>query len=50
MCLEHFDSITIDIGAIPKEKQEFDNKITNTKIMPRRAENFGMLTDYRRNP
>ena len=32
------------------EKLEYDNKINYGKLMPRRAENFGMPTDYRRNP
>ena len=31
-------------------KREFDNKINHTKLMPRRAGNFGTLPDYRRNP
>ena len=29
------------------EKLEYDNKINYGKLMPGRAENFGMPTDYR---
>ena len=32
------------------EKLEYDHKMNYGKLMPRRAENFGMPTDYRRNP